>query len=802
MSGKTSRYLKLEIAHVLLTDIVGYSKLLHNEQSEVLRELNEIVRNSEQFRAADAAGALLRLPTGDGIALIFRNSPEAPAQCALEIAEALKSKPRFQVRMGIHSGPVNEVSDVNERANIAGAGINIAQRVMDCGDAGHILLSKHVAEDLENHERWRPHLHELGEVTVKHGVSVRVVNLYNDSLGNPRVPAKIQREREATVMLARRGQAKRRNVLVFGSLIALVAIGLGFFLLRDRLLRRPMETQTMDAKGIAVLPFENFSDDKENAFFADGIQDDILTSLARIKDLRVISRTSVMGYRGAAVHNLREIGQALGIANILEGSVRREGNRVVVTVQLIDALTDRHQWANRYDRTLADSLGLQGELAAEIAEALRVTLSPDEKARVETKPTENSEAYVFYLRANQIARNPDTLLEDLNKAEQFYGQAIALDPDFALAHARLASTRAQIYHYYEPLDSWKSKALAEAALALRLQPNLAEAHLALGQCAYWLDEDYERALAEFGAAATLSPSNAEIGRLIASIKRRQGKWQESLQEYERVQKTDPQNPNTVRELVFTNTAQRRWLEAAHWAMQMRTMAPASLVAKIQSGYVDFWWKGDTGPLKSMLSQVPAGTDPDGSVTSCRWDVAMIDRDFGEARNVLQKSDLNEISYTPSGATPKSFLQGLIELAEGRQADAQKLFELARPSFEKAAEEAPLSADRHANLGWFYAFAGRKDDAIREGRRAVELKPESKDAVDGAIMNCYLALIYARVGEKELAIPLIERLLKTPGAVDSVDYSITVNDLKHRWEWDPIRNDPRFQKLVSGKNPGN
>jgi tetratricopeptide (TPR) repeat protein len=179
-------------------------------------------------------------------------------------------------------------------------------------------------------------------------------------------------------------------------------------------------------------------------------------------------------------------------------------------------------------------------------------------------------------------------------------------------------------------------------------------------------------------------------------------------------------------------------------------------------------------------------------------VAMIDRHFGEARRVLQNSDLNEFSYAPAGATPKSFFQGLIELAEGRQADAQKLFELARPSFEKAVEEAPSSADRHANLGWFYAFAGRKDEAIREGRRAVELKPESKDALDGAIMNCYLALIYARVGEKDLAIPLIERLLQTPGAVDSVDYSITVNDLKHRWEWDPIRNDPRFQKLVSGQ----
>ena len=417
---------------------------------------------------------------------------------------------------------------------------------------------------------------------------------------------------------------------------------------------------------------------------------------------------------------------------------------------------------------------------------------------METKPTENSEAYVFYLRANQIARNPDSLLEDLKKAEQFYVQAITLDPKFALAHARLASTRAQIYHYYEPLDTWKSKALAEAELALRLQPNLAEAHLALGQCDYWIDQDYQRALAEFGAAAALSPSDAEIGRFIASIKRRQGKWQESLQEYERVQRTDPQNPNTVRELVFTNTAQRRWAEASRWATQMRTMAPASLVAKIQSGYVEFCWKGETGPLKLMLSQVPAGTDPDGSVTSCRWDVAMIDRDFGVARAVLQNSELNELSYTNAAPTPKSFLQALIDLAEGKQAEAQKLFELARPSFEKAIAEAPLSADRHAALGWFYAFAGRKDEAIREGRRAVELKPESKDAFDGAIMNCYLALIYARVGEKELAIPLIERLLKTPGAVDSVDYSITVNDLKHRWEWDPIRNDPRFQKLVSSQ----
>ena len=589
----------------------------------------------------------------------------------------------------------------------------------------------------------------------------------------------------------RKSMGRRLDFVIIAILLLVIAM-----LVYGRLPFRSPTGEAIPEKSVAVLPFANFSTDKENAFFADGIQDDILTSLARIHNLRVISRTSVMQYRDAAAHSLREIGKALGVANVLEGSVRREGGRVVVNVQLIDALHDRHLWANRYDRTLADSLGLQGELAGEIAEALRVRLSPEEKARVETKPTQNADAYVFYLRANQIERNPDTLLEDYKTAEQLYMQAIAVDPNFALAHARLASTYAEIFHFDEPTEGWRTKARAEAQIALRLQPNLAEAHFALGQCIYWMDQDYDRALEQFDIASRLSPSNRDIGRLIAAIKRRQGKWEQSLEAYERVARIDPQNPNIVRELIFTNTAMRRWPQAAGWGERMRAMAPASLVAKSQSGYVDFWWKGDTRLLKSLLSQVPAETDPDGVITSCRWDAAMIDRDFGAAQAALQTSAVNEFSYTAAAATPKGFFQGCIELARGNNTQAQRLFELVGPIFERAVEEAPLNAERHANLGWFYAFAGRKDQAIREGRRAVELKPESKDAFDGAIMNCYLALIYARVGENDLAIPLIERLLKTPGAVDSADYSITLNDLKFRWEWDPIRNDPRFQKLIA------
>jgi len=588
---------------------------------------------------------------------------------------------------------------------------------------------------------------------------------------------------------------RKVDFVIIGVLLLVIAM-----LVYQRLPFRTQSGEAIPEKSIAVLPFANFSDEKANAFFADGIQDDILTSLAEIKELRVISRSSVIQFRDGTARNLREIAKTLGVANILEGSVRREGDRVVVNVQLIDARNDRHIWANRYDRTLVDSLGLQGELASEIAAALRANLSADEKARVAIKPTQNPNAYVFYLRANQISRNPDTLLQDYKTAEQLFMQAITLDPDFALAHARLASVRAEVFHFYEPTDAWKTKARTEAETALRLQPNLAEAHLALGQCIYWMDHDYERALEQFEIASRLSPSNGDARRLVAAIKRRQGKWEEALQAYEQVAKVDPQNPNTVREVLFTNTAMRRWPEAARWGERMRAMAPASLVAKIQSGYVDFWWKGDTQLLKSLVDQVPTGVDPDGAITATRWEVAMLRRDYFAAKKVLETFSANELSYTNAGTTPKIFFEGCIYLAQGVNVKAQEALELARPALEAAVQEAPASAERHAILGCLYAFMGRKDDAMREGRLTVELKPESTDAVDGTLMSGYLALIYARVGENDLAISLIDRLLKIPGPVDSANYSITVNDLKYRWEWDPIRSDPRFQAIITEKKP--
>jgi len=587
----------------------------------------------------------------------------------------------------------------------------------------------------------------------------------------------------------------RRHAWIYVVAVA-GAVSIGLFFLGRYTASNRIDAPELPQKSIAVLPFQNLSEERANAYFADGVQNEILTNLAKIKDLWVISRTSVMQYKTGAPRNIREIGQQLGVVHLVEGSVQRSGNRVRVTAQLIDARSDTEQWAERYDRDLADVFAIQSEIAKAIADQLKAKLSPQEKASVEEIPTANPEAYVYYLRANQIERNPDTLLEDYKTAEGLFVQAIQLDPKFALAHARLGSIRAEIFHYYEPTESRRTGARTEAETALRLQPNLAEAHFALGQCIYWMDQDYERALEQFEFASRLAPSNGDARRLIAAIKRREGKWEEALEAYERVAELDPQNPNTVREVLFTNTSMRRWPEAARWGERMRAMAPASLVAKMQSGYVDFWWKGDTHLLKSLVDQIPPGIDPDGVVTGCRWDVAMLRRDYSAAKTVLQTSAANELSYTNAGTTPKILFEGCIYLAQGDSVNAQKAFELARPELEAAVKEAPESADRHAILGGLYAFMGRKDDAISEGQRAVELKPESKDAVDGTLMNGCLALIYARVGENDLAIPLIQRLLKIPGPVDSVDYSITVNDLKYRWEWDLLRKDPRFQKLIS------
>src|SRR6266498_1931182 len=440
--------LEFEIAHLLSIDVAGYSKLSNNEQIELLQQLNQIVRSTECFRSAEASGKLNRVPMGDGMALLFFHSPEEPVRCALEISGALRDYPHIRLRMGVHSGPVNRITDVNDKTNFAGSGINVAQRVLDCGDAGHILLSARVAEDLAQYRRWQPYLHDLGECEVKHGLRLHLFNLCKENLGNPQVPEKFRRRRrwkqESDIVRPVSLPRRPRSLLVLALVVAALAMVISSLTFFQRVSLRmtrstpPEETASKGAvlipeKSIAILPFENLSGDKANAYFAQGIQDEILTRLSKIADLKVISRTSTQHYKSAP-ENLPEIARQLGIAHILEGSVQKSGEGVRVNVQLIKAANDSHLWADTFDRKLTDIFSVESDVAKAIAEQLRAHLSSREEQVIAAKPTDNPEAYDAYLRGLAYTLKTSTPANALG-AQKYLKEAVRLDPKFALSWA-------------------------------------------------------------------------------------------------------------------------------------------------------------------------------------------------------------------------------------------------------------------------------------------------------------------------------------------------------------------------------
>src|SRR5215472_13212851 len=515
--------LRFEIGHVLYIDIVGYSKLLIDEQRERIQELREIVRVTEQFRLAEAKGKLMRLPAGDGGALVFRTSLEAPVLCALEISTALKAHPELRVRMGIHSGPVNEVPDLNEQVNMAGAGVNIAQRVMDCGDAGHILLSKHTAEDLGHYRQWQAQLHDLGECDIKHGGRLHVVNLYTAEVGNPQVPTKF-----------RKAVKKRRLALVAALILCTAAVGGGYYFFLQRTASKAPE------KSVAVLPFENLSEDKSNAYFAEGMQDEILARLSKIADLKVISRTSTQKYKSAP-DNLREIARQLGVANILEGSVQRAADQVRVNVQLINAQNDAHLWGDVYDRKLTDIFAVESDIANTIADTLQAKLTGAEKQLIAAQPTNDLTAYDLYLKGRSLWSKRGG--ENLRQAIAFYEQAIARDPNYALAYSGLAEAYV-ILPFYTTTASLEAlpKAKAAALKALQLDDKLAEAHSGFARVLSY-DFDMAGSISEFQRAIALNPNYATAhqwyGRqALAAF----GRFDEATAEGKRAIELDPLSP--------------------------------------------------------------------------------------------------------------------------------------------------------------------------------------------------------------------------------------------------------------------
>jgi TolB-like protein/class 3 adenylate cyclase/Tfp pilus assembly protein PilF len=787
MPSEVKKEIQLEIAHVLFIDIVGYSKLSINEQHAVVEELNQVVRVSEQLQRAEAAGRLLKIATGDGMALVFYTSPEAPAQCAVEISRALKENPHLQLRMGINSGPVSGIVDVNERANLAGAGINMAQRVMDCGDAGHILLSKHVAEDLEEYEQWRPLLHDLGPCEVKHGVRVTIVNLYADQVGNPKLPRKLEalQKRRARLRWATIGTA----VLVLAALI-----GASMTLLRSH-----WSTSPLPAKSIAVLPFENLSEEKQNAFFADGVQDEILTNLARIADLKVISRTSVMQYKSRVARNLREIGQQLGVAHLVEGSVQRAANRVRVNAQLIDARTDAHLWAQTYDRDLADVFAIQSEIAKAIADQLQAKLSPSEKNAIERKPTADVTAFDLYSRARALNLTaPFTAMSRLNllQAVDLLNQAVARDPSFFQSYCQLAFAHDQLY-FLGNEHTPARLALAEAAIqaAFRLRPDAGETHLARAENLYRGYLDYDGALAELDIARRSLPNDPRIFELTGYIKRRQGKHEEAVRNLERALELDPRNSLTLVQISLTYEILRRYSDMANALDRVLAIKPDDVETKAGRALIELNWKGDTRPLHQMIDVVRTKDPAAIKIVADVWfTCAIAERDPVAAENAV--AELGENGFNnDSVVLSVPLLRGVIARMTKNEEQGRAAFTMARPEQEKMVQSQPNYGLALCVLGLIDAGLGRKDDALREGRRAVELLPVEKDSINGAHMIEYFAMIAAWVGEKDLACEQLAIATRLPG-------TLSYGQLKLLPYWDPLRGDPRFESIVASLAPKN
>ena len=787
MPAEVKKEIQLEIAHVLFIDIVGYSKLSINNQHAAVEELNQLVRTSEQFQRAEAAGSLLKISTGDGMALVFYTSPEAPAQCAVDISRARKEHPRLQLRMGIHSGPVSGVVDVNNRPNLAGAGLNTAQRVMGCGDAGHILVSKHVAEDLEEYDRWRPLLHDLGTCEVKHGVRIGVTNLYSDELGNPQLPKKFQ------ALKKHRSRARWAEVAI--GLLVLGAIAAAFLFV----LRRPMRSAlTVAEKSVAVLPFENLSSDKENAYFADGVQDEILTNLARIADLKVISRTSVMQYKSGIARNLREIGQQLGVAHLLEGSVQRAANRVRVNAQLIDTRTAAHLWAQTYDRDLADVFAIQSEIAKAIADQLQARISPNEKAAIEKPPTTDLAAFDLYSRAKALVFSATNSQQDVRQAIELLNQAVTRDPSFFEAYCQLVYLHA--FAYSTGIDHTAGRmALADAALqaAVRLRPNAGETHLTRANYLYFGPRDYAAALAELENARRSLPNDPGIFELIGFILRRRGPKEEGLRNLEKALELDPRSYDIMQQIALSYEQLGRYPEEAAILDRALSIIPDDVATECARAVVDFYWKADTRPLHEVIDSILAKNPGSISGAADSWFVcALAERDPTAAERALVALGDGPCWGDDVINLSRNFGDGLLARVMRDEAKARAAFSKARTEQEKIVQAQPEYGPALCVLGLIDAALGHKEAALEEGRRGIELLPLEKDSVNGSRMIQYFAITAAWTDDKDLALQQLEIAVRAPSASQLLSYG----GLKLLPFWDPLRGDPRFEKIVAELAP--
>jgi TolB-like protein/Tfp pilus assembly protein PilF len=578
------------------------------------------------------------------------------------------------------------------------------------------------------------------------------------------------------------GSHRRRNIIMLVATGVAISAAAGFFLL-PRVSARKID------KSIAVLPFESLSDEKENAYFADGIQDDVLTNLSKIGDLKVISRTSVMPYRGKA-SNVREIAKALGVGAILEGSVRRIGNRVRVNVQLINAENDEHMWAEDYDRELTDVFAIQTDLAQKIATELRAKLSPSEKALIEHKPTENGEAYLAFVQAHNLSSAVEDF-DKLKQSEQLYERAIELDPKFALAMARYSQLESWIARTIERTLQRREKAQTLAERALQLQPDLPEAHLARGYSYYWGDNDYDAALKEFEIAQRALPNESEVHLAVGAIQRRQGKWADSTANLEKAASLNPKDIWALQNLAFNYQMLRNFDKAnatIDRALAFDPTALGPLEVKCQLAVAE---KGDfsvTEKAFEAVKSVPMSAEQKLRTATSRADVFLVERKYREGLQAAENLPDDQLAAFPGALFGKYYSIGFARKALNDEADAREAFLKAKNAVEGDLKRSPDVEKTHIQLAKVLAQLGEKDAALAEAQRATELLPESKDAFGGPEITTGVAEVYSILGDNDRAIEILDGLLSRPSAV-------TVEGLKVNPIWDPLRSDPRFQELL-------
>jgi len=802
MPAESSSDAQLELAHVLFIDIVGYSKRLINEQTALVKRLNELVLQTEQCRTADAAGKLIRIPTGDGMALAFFTSPDAPVRCAMELSKAVGQaflpageKIRqagalaLQLRMGIHTGPVDQVSDVNQRSNVAGAGINMAQRVMDCGDAGHILLSKHITEDLEQYGHWQPLLHDLGECEVKHGVRLGVVNLYGDGIGNPQLPKKF--------LALKKRQTRNHWAAGAASLLVFAAIVAAFLII----LRKPMRSASnVPEKSIAVLRFENLSDDKANAYFADGIQDEILTRLSKIADLKVISRTSTQHYKSAP-ENLPEIAKQLGVAHIVEGSVQKSGDAVRVNVQLIKAANDSHLWADTFDRKLTDIFSVESEVAKAIADQLRAKITGQEEQVIAAKPTDNPEAYDAYLRGLAYTLKAEITPANALGAQKYLREAVRLDPKFAIAWAELAS--AESFGYYtltlQPTAALRAEAGEAANTAIALQPNLGEAVLAKGRYYASILKDDDTAERYFERARQLLPNDSRVLEQLARVAWHRSQEDRSESYYDQAERLDPRNVALLLQRALGYTFHRRFPEAQAKLNQLLDVTPDDLYAPaLEAGIA--MMQGDLPRAAALLAPLHPNADQTQVLEMQIYEAILARR----PAQIIAR--LKEILAKPEPALgylngELRFCLGWAQDVAGDHAAGQETWRQARIELESFLKDQPDNYSLMGDLALTDASLGDKAAAFALAERAIAENPIEKDPNIGPRPIEILARVAARTGEPDRAIAALQKLLSIPyGARFRIPLPLTPALLRLDPMFDPLRNDPRFQKLCEEKQP--